>query len=183
MKFKRRHGELEQGCVLSESYTATDALPRYSQLVANHCCWLACLLLETPFVTRDVFCSENLFVNQFVCDERHLWTKVPLYRFTIFNIYCSYKSHLSYRMSESVKILSGPIWIVLWFGEGFFYVSRLVIKGLNSRVVESSLKYCQFCGQQKLWNICYNCYLQQLLLSQNTPVNLKVNEGTEKQRN
>jgi hypothetical protein len=27
MKFKRRHGEFEQGCVLSESYTATDALP------------------------------------------------------------------------------------------------------------------------------------------------------------
>jgi hypothetical protein len=27
MKFNRRHGEFEQGCVLSESYTATDALP------------------------------------------------------------------------------------------------------------------------------------------------------------
>jgi hypothetical protein len=27
MKFKRRHGEFEQGYVLSESYTATDALP------------------------------------------------------------------------------------------------------------------------------------------------------------
>jgi hypothetical protein len=29
-------------------------------------------------------------------------------RFTIFTIYGSYKSHLSYRMSENVKILSGP---------------------------------------------------------------------------
>jgi hypothetical protein len=27
IKFKRRHGEFEQGCVLSESYTATGALP------------------------------------------------------------------------------------------------------------------------------------------------------------
>jgi hypothetical protein len=27
MKFKQRHGEFEQGCVLNESYTATDALP------------------------------------------------------------------------------------------------------------------------------------------------------------
>jgi hypothetical protein len=27
MKFKRRHGEFEHGCVLSESYIATDALP------------------------------------------------------------------------------------------------------------------------------------------------------------
>jgi hypothetical protein len=26
MKFKRRHSEFEQGCVLNESYTATDAL-------------------------------------------------------------------------------------------------------------------------------------------------------------
>jgi hypothetical protein len=31
------------------------------------------------------------------------------YRFTIFDIYGSYKSHLSYRMSESEKILSGPV--------------------------------------------------------------------------
>jgi hypothetical protein len=27
MKFKRRHGEFEQECVLSESYRATDPLP------------------------------------------------------------------------------------------------------------------------------------------------------------
>jgi hypothetical protein len=27
MKFKRRHGEFEQGYILSECYTATDALP------------------------------------------------------------------------------------------------------------------------------------------------------------
>jgi hypothetical protein len=27
MKFKRGHGEFEQGCVLSKSYAATDALP------------------------------------------------------------------------------------------------------------------------------------------------------------
>jgi hypothetical protein len=59
MKFKRRHGEFEQGCVLSESYTATDTLPP----ILSACCQLACLLLETLFVTRDVFCSENLFVN------------------------------------------------------------------------------------------------------------------------
>jgi hypothetical protein len=40
------------------------------------------------------------------------------YRFTIFNI-CSHKSHLSYRTSESVRVLSGPVWIVFW-SEGFF---------------------------------------------------------------
>jgi hypothetical protein len=61
MKLKRRHGEFEQGCVLSESYRATDALPSILP---------ACSLLETPFVTREVFCSENLFVNRFVRDER-----------------------------------------------------------------------------------------------------------------
>jgi hypothetical protein len=52
---------------------------RYSQLVANRCCRLAWSLLETPFVTRNVFCSENLFVNRFVRDERHSLTEVPLY--------------------------------------------------------------------------------------------------------
>jgi hypothetical protein len=47
MKFKSRHGEFELGCVLSESYTATDALspilPACRQLLLP-----ACL-----FVTRD----------------------------------------------------------------------------------------------------------------------------------
>jgi putative copper export protein len=42
---------------------------RYSQLVANRCCQLACSLLEAPFVTRDVFfrkiCSWwEAFVNR-----------------------------------------------------------------------------------------------------------------------
>jgi hypothetical protein len=60
MKFKRRHGEFEQGCVLSESYTATDALP--PKLPA--CRRLDCPLLETPFVTRDVFSSKKLFVME-----------------------------------------------------------------------------------------------------------------------
>jgi hypothetical protein len=43
---------------------------RYSQLVANRCCRLACSLLETPFVTRDFFCSENLFVMRGVHELR-----------------------------------------------------------------------------------------------------------------
>jgi hypothetical protein len=75
MKFKRRHGEFEQGCVMSQSYTATDALPP----ILPACCRLACWLLETPFVTRDIFLSEDLFVNWFVRDERRSWTEVPLY--------------------------------------------------------------------------------------------------------
>jgi hypothetical protein len=51
---------------------------RYSQLVASRCCWLACSLLETLFITRGMLCSENLFVNRFVRDERRSWTEVPL---------------------------------------------------------------------------------------------------------
>jgi hypothetical protein len=84
MKFKRRHGEFEQGCVLSESCTATDALSPILQLVANRCCRLACSLLETPFVTRDVFCSENLFVirvvrePRFHCILKYLMCYIPL---------------------------------------------------------------------------------------------------------
>jgi hypothetical protein len=55
MKFKRRHGELEQGYVLSEVTQQLTLSRRYSQLVANRCCRLACSLLETPFVIRDFF--------------------------------------------------------------------------------------------------------------------------------
>jgi hypothetical protein len=76
MKFRRRHGEFEQGCVLSESYTATDT---FSPILPA-CCQLVCLLLETPFVTQDVFCSENLFVNWFVRDERRSWTDLFMMR-------------------------------------------------------------------------------------------------------
>jgi hypothetical protein len=43
---------------------------RYPQLVANRCCRLACLLLETLFVTRDVFCWENFFVMKGVREPR-----------------------------------------------------------------------------------------------------------------
>jgi hypothetical protein len=66
MKFKRRPGEFEHACVLSESYTATDALPP----ILPACCWLV-------FVTRDpvrhprlFFFSENLFVNRFVREPK-----------------------------------------------------------------------------------------------------------------
>jgi hypothetical protein len=47
MKFKRRHSEFEQGCVLSESYTATDALPPILPAFRQP------LLLACVFVTRD----------------------------------------------------------------------------------------------------------------------------------
>jgi hypothetical protein len=70
MKFKRRHGEFEQGCVLSESYIATDAVPPILPACRQP------LLPACVFVNRDtvrhprLFFSENLFVNRFVRDER-----------------------------------------------------------------------------------------------------------------
>jgi hypothetical protein len=83
MKFKRRHGEFEQGCVMSESFTATDALPPIPPACRQP------LLPACVFVPRDtvrhprLFCSENLFVNRFVRDERRSWTEVPLYFFPL----------------------------------------------------------------------------------------------------
>jgi hypothetical protein len=64
MKFKKRHGEFDQGCVLSESYTGTDALPPILPACRQP------LLPACVFVTRDFFFSENLFVNRFVREER-----------------------------------------------------------------------------------------------------------------
>jgi hypothetical protein len=76
----RRKVESKQGCVMSESYTAIDAL--LPILLA--CCQQ--LLLACMFVTRDTVCHlrlfiapETLFVNRFVSDERRSWTEVPLY--------------------------------------------------------------------------------------------------------
>jgi hypothetical protein len=58
---------------------------RYSQLVANSCCWLACSLLETPFITRDFFFRTIYswwvaFVNRFVRDEMRSWTDLFVMR-------------------------------------------------------------------------------------------------------
>jgi hypothetical protein len=85
MKFKRRHGRPIWTAMYWAKVTQQLALSRrYSQLVAKRCYRLACLLLETPFVTRDVFvwkiCSWTIcswseaFVNRFVRDERRSWT-------------------------------------------------------------------------------------------------------------
>jgi hypothetical protein len=64
MKHKRRHGEFEQRCVLSESYTATDALPPILPACRQP------LLPACVFVTQDSFFPKNLFLNRFVRDER-----------------------------------------------------------------------------------------------------------------
>jgi hypothetical protein len=63
MKFKRRHREFEQGCVLSESYKATDALvpilPACRQLLLPAC----------MFVTRDIVHHPRCFLfRKFVRD-------------------------------------------------------------------------------------------------------------------
>jgi hypothetical protein len=84
MKFKRRHGEFKQGCVLSESYRATDALP----LILPAC--RQPLLPACVFITRGTVRHPRLFVqkicswwqafmNWSVRDQRHSWTEVPLY--------------------------------------------------------------------------------------------------------
>jgi hypothetical protein len=55
MKFKRRHGEFEQECVLSESYTATDALPPVLPACRQP------LLPACVFVTRDTVRHRRRF--------------------------------------------------------------------------------------------------------------------------
>jgi hypothetical protein len=80
MKFKRRHGEIEQGCLLSESYTATDALPQMlPSLSPTDFAGLRVRYLRHRSSPETFFFSENLFVNRFVRDERRSRTKVPLY--------------------------------------------------------------------------------------------------------
>jgi hypothetical protein len=55
MKFKRRHGEFEQGCEMSESYTATDALPPILPACRQP------LLPACVFVTRDTIRHPRRF--------------------------------------------------------------------------------------------------------------------------
>jgi hypothetical protein len=71
MKLKRRHGEIEQGYILSEIYTTTDALPPILPACRQP------LLPACVFVNRDTvrhprrfFFSENLFVMRGVREPR-----------------------------------------------------------------------------------------------------------------
>jgi hypothetical protein len=56
MKFNRRHSEFEQGCVLSESCTATDAPP----LILPAC--RQALLPACVFVTQDTVRQPRHFL-------------------------------------------------------------------------------------------------------------------------
>jgi hypothetical protein len=68
MKFKRRHGEFEQWCVLSESYTATDALPPILPACRQS------LLPACVFVTRDtVRHPRRFFFVKFVREPICSW--------------------------------------------------------------------------------------------------------------
>jgi hypothetical protein len=69
MKFKRRHGEFVQECVLSECYTATDAQPPI--LPACH----QPLLPAFVFVTRDTVRYPRLFFRK-ICS----WTDLFVMR-------------------------------------------------------------------------------------------------------
>jgi hypothetical protein len=75
MKFKRRHGEFEQGCVLSESCTATDALPRILPACRQPLLPACVFVTRDTVVTLDVFCSENLFVMRGVREPRFHCTR------------------------------------------------------------------------------------------------------------
>jgi hypothetical protein len=85
--FKRRHGEFEQGYVLSESYTATDILSP----ILPACCQL--LLLACVFITRDtvhhprrffffrqIWLRTDLFVMRGIREPRFHCTLLPFQR-------------------------------------------------------------------------------------------------------
>jgi hypothetical protein len=68
MQFKRRHCEFEQGCVLNESYTTTNALPPILPACGQP------LLPACVFVTRDTVRHLRLFIfGKFVLELIRSW--------------------------------------------------------------------------------------------------------------
>jgi hypothetical protein len=68
MKFKRRHGKLEQGCVQSESHTATDALPPILPACRQP------LLPACVFIAWDTVCHPRCFLfRKFVHEPICSW--------------------------------------------------------------------------------------------------------------
>jgi hypothetical protein len=103
MKFKRRHSEFKQGCVLGECYAATDTLPP----ILPACRQL--LLPACMFITRDTVCHPRCFLfRKFVHEPICLWWEAFVNRgstiycksFTgrfIFPIWLSKHRHFFYR--------------------------------------------------------------------------------------
>jgi hypothetical protein len=69
MKFKRRHGTFNQERALSQTSLGSDSRADTLGLPLAAVARL-CSEPETPFVTRGVFCSENLFVTRGVRNPR-----------------------------------------------------------------------------------------------------------------
>jgi hypothetical protein len=101
MKFKRRHGKFEQGCELSESYTATDAVPPILPVCRQP------LLPVCVFVTRDTVRHPRRFLfGKFVGDERRSWTEVQLY----FLFWMFWKMEVLFRHSFSAFRKNFRLW-------------------------------------------------------------------------
>jgi hypothetical protein len=82
LKFKRGHGEFEQGCVLSESYTATDALPQILPVGGQP------LLLACVFITRDIVRHPRRFLfGKFVREPICSWCETFVNRGSTIYIY------------------------------------------------------------------------------------------------
>lgn len=75
MEFKRSDGEFEQERVYRENDTAAYALPPILRT------YRLALLLEVPFVTRDVFCSwMDSFMNGFFREWIRWWREALVIR-------------------------------------------------------------------------------------------------------
>jgi hypothetical protein len=70
--FVTRNVRKPELCVLSESYTATDALPPILPACRQPLLPACLFVTRDTVVTRGFFFSENLFVNRFVRDKRRL---------------------------------------------------------------------------------------------------------------
>lgn len=64
---------------------------QYSWLFTPCCCWRVCSSLKTLFIIQDIFYFENLFVNQFVHNEKHSWLN--------FLLYLDYKNSVKFMLS------------------------------------------------------------------------------------
>jgi hypothetical protein len=104
MKFKRRHGEFEQGRVLSESYTATDALPPILPACRQP------LLPACVFVTRDTVRHPRRFLfGKFVREPICSWWQAFVNRgSTVFRIIQCYNwppaSLLRHKLQRTVAL-------------------------------------------------------------------------------
>jgi hypothetical protein len=165
MKSKRRNGKFEQGCVLSESYTATDALlpilPACRQPLLPACVFIARDTIRHP----RLFFPENLFVVRGVREPRfHCMCVLFIYltHFALkYGFYVQYVFEHNFRMLHNCHVCNcwvlNSVSLKVWNSayEVFFVLFQFLMPCWNDSFVIAIICTADYRIHPVSWSLFY----------------------------